>query len=89
METKDTMEQKEVQSYNDANEMSVGDWIVTYLIMIIPIINIIMLFMWAFGDTAFITKKNWAKGNLILIAFITAAYLFFGLIVGIGYFFNA
>jgi len=69
-------------------EMSVSDWIIVYLIMLIPFVNIIMLFLWAFGDNSISTKQNWAKGNLILLAIITVLYLFFILIIGMGYFFN-
>ena len=35
---------------NDTRVMSVSDWLVTLLIMIIPLVNIIMLFVWAFSD---------------------------------------
>lgn len=61
-------------------EITVGEWIITSLIMIVPIVNIVMLFIWAFGggDTP-ISKKNWAKATLIcmLIGFVCGA-LFFG-----------
>lgn len=30
-------------------DMSVKDWMITLLIMFIPLVNIIMLFVWAFG----------------------------------------
>ena len=30
--------------------MSVGDWVITFLITAIPFVNFIMLFVWAFGD---------------------------------------
>ena len=45
-------------------------WILTGIIMCIPLINIIMLFVWAFGsktsgDTTF---KCWARLNLVVMA---------------------
>jgi len=46
-------------------QMSVGDWIVTYLLMCIPIIGIIMLFVWAFGGDTQPSKKTWAQATLI------------------------
>lgn len=48
--------------------ISVGDWIVTLLILAIPLINLIMLFVWAFGDSTHPTKKNFAKAYLIMLA---------------------
>lgn len=45
--------------------MSTGNWMVTILITAIPVVNIIMLFIWAFGATASKSKSNWAKATLI------------------------
>ncbi|MDG2250908.1 MAG: hypothetical protein P8N11_08730 [Gammaproteobacteria bacterium] len=47
--------------------VTTGNWIITYLIMCIPLINIIMLFVWAFGGGAQASKANWAKASLIWI----------------------
>ena len=47
--------------------VTTGNWIITYLIMCIPLINIIMLFVWAFGGGAQASKANWAKASLIRI----------------------
>jgi hypothetical protein len=44
------------------------EWVITYLIMIIPLVNIIMLFVWAFGSSENPNKANWAKARLIWIA---------------------
>lgn len=46
--------------------MSVGDWLITLIITALPLIGIIMLFVWAFGGDTNPTKANWAKANLIL-----------------------
>lgn len=52
-------------------EVSVGMWIGIFLINIIPCIGplvyIIMMFIWAFGETPKKALKNFAKANLILI----------------------
>lgn len=47
--------------------VSIGDWIITFVLMAIPFVNIIMLFVWAFGGSSTPTSKaNWAKAALIL-----------------------
>ena len=46
--------------------IGVGEWVGTMLLMIIPIVNIIMLFVWAFGSGAKLSKRNWARANLIM-----------------------
>jgi len=61
--------------------VTVGDWIVTFILMVLPIVNIIMLFVWAFGGSTPVSKANWAKATLIvyLIIFILTA-VFWGTI---------
>ena len=39
-------------------QMSVGDWILTYLLMCIPLVGVIMLFVWAFSSGNQPSKKN-------------------------------
>jgi len=48
--------------------VSVGDWLITILITAIPLVNIIMLFVWAFGGGVNPSKANWAKASLLWIA---------------------
>ncbi|MFO7997502.1 MAG: hypothetical protein R6U86_00815 [Bacteroidales bacterium] len=50
-----------------AGIVGIGDWILTLIIMIIPLVNIIMLFVWAFGGGTNPSKANWAKASLILV----------------------
>ena len=59
-------------------QMSVGDWIVTYLLMCIPVIGIIMLFVWAFGGDTQPSKKTWAQATLIWVAVCTVLYMLLG-----------
>ena len=59
---------KEVQNYFNNNVVSVGDWVVTFILLAIPIVNLVMLFVWGFGDSTPLSKKNFAKAALILMA---------------------
>ena len=60
------------------NEVSIGEWVVTLLITALPLIGLIMLFVWAFGDGANLSKKNWAIAMLIWYAIgIVLVILFF------------
>jgi len=60
------------------HEVSIGEWVVTLLITALPLIGLIMLFVWAFGDGANLSKKNWAIAMLIWYAIaIVLAILFF------------
>ena len=72
------------------NDVSIGDWILTLILTSIPIVNIVMLCIWAFGgDNTPVSKINWAKATLIiaavsigiaLIMFFFSASLFISLI---------
>ncbi|MFT4846226.1 MAG: hypothetical protein ACJAZC_000700 [Cryomorphaceae bacterium] len=57
---------------------SVTDWVITLLITYIPLVNIIMLLIWAFDSETALSKKNWAKARLIwiLIGFAVSAIFF-------------
>ena len=66
--------------YQDSRSqiMTVGDWIITILITAIPIVGLVMLFVWAFGDNQNQNKANWAKANLIwiLIMFVFVSIVY-------------
>ncbi|NCE73251.1 hypothetical protein [Odoribacter sp. Z80] len=59
-------------------EVSIGNWVITLIILAIPLVNIIMLFVWAFNRNTNITKANWAKATLILLAVWIVLGLLFG-----------
>lgn len=62
--------------------ISVGDWMITLLIMIIPLINIIMLFVWAFSGGPKISKANWAKASLLWLLIMIVIYIIIFAIIG-------
>ncbi|NEU59447.1 hypothetical protein DC345_05675 [Paenibacillus taichungensis] len=56
----------------------------TLFLMMIPLVNIIMLFVWAFGDSN-PSKANYAKASLLWAAIGIVVYiLVFVLIIGAG-----
>lgn len=64
--------------------MSIGDWLITFIITSIPLVGFIMLFVWAFGDGAHPSKKTWAQAYLILMVIvIVLMIIFFGVIASI------
>ena len=50
---------------NNAPVVSVGEWIITILLMAIPVVNLVMALVWAFGGGANPSKANFAKASLI------------------------
>ncbi len=47
---------------------SVGDWVLTLFLTCIPLVGIVLLFVWAFGGNTQKSKANWAKAQLIWTA---------------------
>jgi len=69
--------------------VSVGEWMLTLLICAIPVVNLVMLFVWAFGAGTKPSKANWAKASLIWIGIIIALYIVIAvLILGSLFFFS-
>lgn len=55
--------------------VGVGEWLVTLILTAIPIVGIVMLFVWAFGSNTKPSKANWAKAALIVAAIAIAFYI--------------
>ncbi|MEY3471205.1 MAG: hypothetical protein RLZZ223_555, partial [Candidatus Parcubacteria bacterium] len=57
------------ESKNNTTEsnsvITTTQWLVLILITTVPVLGIIFLLIWAFGDESNKTKKNWAKAQLI------------------------
>lgn len=69
----------------DHNEMTVGNWLLTFLILAIPLLNIIMLFVWAFGDGNQ-TRATYAKATLLWILIVAVFMIIVVSIFGAGIF---
>lgn len=70
--------------WSQPSTVSVGDWIITYLVSAIPVVGFIMLFVWAFGSSTPPSKANWAKATLLFGVIIGGlSILFFGSIVAL------
>ena len=77
-----TLSTKSPETIKDISQpMSVSDWLITYLIMIVPIVNIVMLFVWGFGSNTNLSKASWAKATLLWFCIITVIYVLFLIMV--------
>ncbi len=56
--------------------VSLGNWMLTLLITFIPLLNLIMLLVWAFSGSTPPSKANWAKAALLwMVIFIVLSVL--------------
>lgn len=61
--------------HQQAPVVSVKEWLLTNLIMMIPLVNIVMMLVWAFGSNTNPNKANYFKAALILFAIVMVIYL--------------
>lgn len=47
--------------------IKVSEWFITILLLSIPLVNIIVLLMWAFGGSTNLNKSNYAKAALLWV----------------------
>ena len=55
--------------------VGVGEWMLTTLLCCIPIVNIVLMFVWSFGNNTKPSKKNWARAALIWVAIVLVLYI--------------
>ncbi|AFC31260.1 hypothetical protein PM3016_4499 [Paenibacillus mucilaginosus 3016] len=55
--------------------MTVKDWVITQLILALPVINLVMLFVWAFGKTSNVNRRNYCRASLWMFLFVMVLYL--------------
>ena len=72
-----------IQSSNNTPSVSLGGWLITFLILCIPIVGIVMLFVWSYGNSNPIhpSKKTWAQAMLVWLLILTVLYGFFFMIM--------
>jgi heme/copper-type cytochrome/quinol oxidase subunit 2 len=66
--------------------LTVGEWFIMMLVTAIPVVGIVMLFVWAFSENTNVNKANWAKASLLWLVigiFIALAVLGF---LGVAFF---
>ena len=73
-----------MQNESSNQPISVGEWMVNILVTYIPLVNLIMLIVWATGSDTPQSKKNWAIAKLIWVGISTVLLmLFYGVIVAL------
>lgn len=68
-------ELQQLQKQYENRPMSVADWVGSILLLLIPIANIVLLFVWAFGGNAPLSKRNWARAHLLILAVVFGLYI--------------
>jgi len=67
---------------NTSQSLSIGHWMLVLFLTFIPLLNVIMLLVWAFGSETPTVKANWAKAMLLWMVIGIALYAILFLIFG-------
>ena len=57
--------------------VSLGEWMITLLLMLVPCVGIIMPFVWAFSSSTKKSKSNYFKAFLIFVAIYTVLIILY------------
>ena len=65
--------EQRVSSNQIVSQMSIGSWIITFILLAIPLVNLIMLFIWAFDATS--ERRNYARAYLIILGIVLVLWI--------------
>lgn len=65
-----------------SDPLSIKEYVIMFLLMCVPILNIVLLIMWSFGNTVVnVNKRNFARAALIFCAISIVVSLIFGSVI--------
>lgn len=66
----------------DSGTVGVGQWLITLLLLCIPLVNIVLIIKWAVDKTTLPSKKNFARAQLVMIVLSMMLSILFMAIMG-------
>ncbi len=72
----------------DQEPITMGGYLIMFLIMCIPVVNLVVLLLWAFGKNGNVNRRNFSRAALIYIAIgialtVGAMLFFIGMIANV------
>ena len=69
------------QKINDITRpLSIGDWVITLIVLSIPFVNLIFLLYWGFSSSSNLNRKNFCRAYIILVVIFIGLAIIFGVI---------
>ena len=62
--------------------VSIGDWIITWIVLAIPLVGLVMMFVWGFSSSTKPSKKNFCIAALIIAAIMIVLYILLFVLFG-------
>ncbi len=83
-DTWEKAKEQDAAEIQDDTPLSFGTYMLLFLLMIIPVVNIVLLCMWAFGKRVNTNKRNFSRAALVYMAI----GIVLSIVIGIAVFFS-
>lgn len=64
--------------------MTVGNWLLTFVILAIPLVGIVMQLVWAFSGETHPSKKTFCQASLIMLLIVIVLFVGIAVLGGLG-----
>jgi hypothetical protein len=64
-----------VDGHADTRPMTVGEWMLTLLVLAIPLVNLVMYLVWAFSGTGNVNRRNFCRASIYWVLIIVGLWL--------------
>lgn len=72
-----------VNEHADTRPMTVGDWMLTLLVLAIPLVNLIMYLVWALSGSGNLNRRNFCRASIYWFLIILGIYVLILALVGL------
>jgi hypothetical protein len=70
------------QSSYDTSPMSVGQWVITMILLAMPVVGLVMLIYWIVSSTGNINRRNYCLASLVIAAIVIVLAIIFAVFFG-------
>ena len=64
-----------MDGHADTRPMTVGEWMLTLLVLAIPLVNLVMYLVWAFSGTGNVNRRNFCRASIYWVLIIVGLWL--------------
>ncbi|MDH4241459.1 MAG: hypothetical protein OEW48_18015 [Phycisphaerae bacterium] len=72
-----------VNEHADTRPMTVGGWMLTLLVLAIPIVNLVMYLIWALSGSGNVNHRNFCRASIYWFLIILGIYVLILALVGL------
>ena len=64
-----------INEHADTRPMTVGEWMLTLLVLAIPLVNLVMYLVWALSGTGNVNRRNFCRASIYWFLIILGTWL--------------